>query len=55
MPLNLARIEFFVHKGFIETKLYISWDKSLYLFLKKKKDRIERDLGFECEFFERSN
>ena len=55
LPLNLARIEFLVHKGFIETKLYISWDKNLYLFLKKKKDHIERELGFECEFFERSN
>ena len=55
VPLNLARIEFLVFKGFIETKLYISWDKNLYLFLKNKKDEIERELGSGCEFFERGN
>lgn len=51
--MDLARIEMVIHNGSVEVKLYSpnSYPSKLYDYLLAHKDEIEKELGFELNYF----
>ena len=54
--LDLARIEMVIHNGFIEVKIFsLNHSYDLYDYLLVHKEEIEKELGFELNYFKAKN